>query len=198
MARPKKTDTTRTRLLEVGLTLFAKRGYHGTGIKEIVDTAHVPKGSFYTYFKSKEEFGIEIVRWHSSDFWQRWHAAIDKNSVAPLLALRNCFDVMLVEHIDCAVNTFCVVAHVAAEMCESSAECRIAMKSFFGDMRDNLAEYIRKAQLLGQARNDADADELACLFWDAWQGSILRMKIENNIEPVKQCVSLLFDRILCK
>jgi ribosomal protein S13 len=33
-------------------------------------------------------------------------------------------------------------------------------------------------------------------FWDTWQGSVLRMKIENSREPVKRCVSFLFDRFL--
>lgn len=198
MARPKNPDTIRPLLLEVGLTLFARRGYHGTGIKEIVDTAHVPKGSFYNYFKSKEEFGIEIIRWHSADFWQKWHSSIDENSVDPLQTLRNCFDAMLVDHIDCAVNTFCVVAHVAAEICETSPECRTTMKTLVNEMNNNLAVYIRKAQTLGLARNDADANELAILFWDTWTGSILRMKIEDSIEPVKQCVTLFFDLLLKK
>ena len=198
MTRSPNNDTTRSRLLEVGLTLFAKRGYHGTGIKEIVDTAHVPKGSFYNYFRSKEDFGIEIVRWHSADFWQKWHASIDANTLDPLQALHNCFDIMLSDHVDCAVNIFSVVAHVAAEMCETSPECRVMIKSLFNDMCNNLGEYISKAQLLGLARNDVDAHELASLFWDAWQGSLLRMKIEGSIEPVKQCVSLLFERLLVK
>lgn len=198
MVRPKKNDTIRPLLLEVGLTLFAKRGYHGTGIKEIVDNAHVPKGSFYNYFKSKEEFGIEIIRWHSADFWQKWNSSIDANAADPLQALYDCFNTMLVEHIDCAVNTFCVVAHVAAEMCETSPECRITMKTLLDDMLNNVAGYIQKAQRLGLARSDVEANELASLFWDAWTGSILRMKIEDSIEPVKQSVSLLFGRLLKK
>lgn len=196
MARPKNPNTTRTRLLEVGVALFAKRGYHGTGIKEIVDAAQVPKGSFYTYFKSKEDFGLSIVRWHSADFWNKWHESFDKNASDPLQALRNCFDTMLSEYNDCAVNTFCVVAHMAAEICETSDECRIAMKAPLNEMRDILAGHIRKAQELGIARNDADADQLSLLFWDAWVGSILRMKVQNSLEPVKQCVSLFFDRLL--
>lgn len=196
MARPKNPDTIRTRLLEVGLALFARRGYHGTGIKEIVDTAHVPKGSFYSYFRSKEDFGIAIVRWHSADFWRKWHDSMDDQAPDPLLALRACFDTMLAEHMDSAVNTFSVIAHVVGEMCESSAECRAAVKSVQREMFANLATYIRKAQQSGVARNDIDAELLASLFWDAWTGNILRVKIEGNLEPLKQCVFLLFDRLM--
>lgn len=196
MARPKNPDTTRTRLLEVGLTLFAKRGYHGTGIKEIVDTAQVPKGSFYSYFKSKEDFGIEIVRWHSADFWKKWHASMDAQAADPLAALRTCFETMLSEHSDCAVNTFSVVAHVAGEMCETSAESRDAVQVLLNEMCGNLAGYIRKAQESGHARRDADAYRLASLFWDTWTGSILRMKIEGSIAPLQQCVTLLLDCLI--
>lgn len=198
MSRPKRIDidNTRLRLLEVGLFLFARKGYHGTGMKEIVDTANVPKGSFYNYFKSKEEFGIEIVRWHSADFWNKWHASMVDNSPNPLQALKECFEVMLDKHFDCAVNTFSVVAHIAAEICEASADCRVSMKALFENMRDNLAGYIRKAQELDLARCDVDADELASLFWDSWTGSIIRMKMENKVEPVTRCVSLFFDHLL--
>ena len=96
------------------------------------------------------------------------------------------------------MNTFSVVAHVAAEMCETSPECRATMKTLLDDMLNNIAGYIRKAQQLGLARDDADANEMASLFWDAWTGSVVRMKIEDRIEPVKQCVSILFGRLLRK
>ncbi len=200
MSRPKNidTDNIRVRLLEVGLSLFAKKGYHGTGMKEIVDTAHVPKGSFYNYFKSKEEFGIEIARWHMADFWEKWHGVMDANSSNPLQALKNCFEVMLDRHFDCAVNTFSVTAHIAAEICESSPDCRLAMKVLIENMRDNLAEYIRKAQELDLARRDVDAKDLASMFWGTWTGSLLRMKMENRVDALTQCISIYFDRFLKK
>ena len=198
MSRPKNidTDSTRIRLLAVGLSLFAQKGYHGTGMKEIVDTAHVPKGSFYNYFRSKEEFGLEIVRWHSADFWRKWHDSMDANTSDPLKALEECFKEMLDKHFDCAVNTFSVVAHIAAEICETSPDCRSAMGALFENMRDNLAVHIRKAQEFNLARCDVDADELAALFWDAWSGAILRMKMENRVDALSHCVSIFFERFL--
>ena len=54
------------KLLEAGVTLFAEKGFHGTGVKDIVERAGVPKGSFYNYFDSKEAFGAAILR-HYAD-----------------------------------------------------------------------------------------------------------------------------------
>ena len=44
----------RQRLLDIGLKLFANRGYAGTSVQDITDEAHVTKPTLYYYFDSKE------------------------------------------------------------------------------------------------------------------------------------------------
>ena len=51
MPRP-ANPRVRAALLEAGERLIHERGYNGAGVKEIVDAAGVPKGSFYGYFES--------------------------------------------------------------------------------------------------------------------------------------------------
>jgi AcrR family transcriptional regulator len=51
MANP----STREQLLQVGLLAFHQHGYTATGIQEILESAKIPKGSFYHHFGSKEE-----------------------------------------------------------------------------------------------------------------------------------------------
>ena len=64
-----KTDTKR-KILEHGARLVHMKGFNHTGIQEILEVAGVPKGSFYFYFKSKEEFGLELVDYHLARFDQ--------------------------------------------------------------------------------------------------------------------------------
>ncbi|MFL9960702.1 TetR family transcriptional regulator C-terminal domain-containing protein [Paraburkholderia sediminicola] len=45
----------------------------------------------------------------------------------------------------------------------------------------------------GSVRNDLSADALADFVWNAWEGSLLRMKLEDLVEPLKACVQLMFD-----
>jgi AcrR family transcriptional regulator len=42
--------------------LFARKGYHGTTIDEIVQATGIAKGTFYIYFDSKEALLLEVVR----------------------------------------------------------------------------------------------------------------------------------------
>jgi TetR/AcrR family transcriptional regulator, lmrAB and yxaGH operons repressor len=53
---------TRARILAAALRLFRKRGYHGTGLNEILEMAEAPKGSLYHHFPGgKEEIGVAVV-----------------------------------------------------------------------------------------------------------------------------------------
>ncbi|OIK10902.1 TetR/AcrR family transcriptional regulator [Bacillus sp. MUM 13] len=47
-------------IMEAALALFAEGGYHATSIQEIVDKCKMAKGSFYNYFKSKDELLLFI------------------------------------------------------------------------------------------------------------------------------------------
>ena len=44
------------------------QGYHGTGLQEILDAVNIPKGSFYNYFGSKEDFGAEVIQHYIDPF----------------------------------------------------------------------------------------------------------------------------------
>jgi TetR/AcrR family transcriptional regulator, lmrAB and yxaGH operons repressor len=53
---------TRERILFAALRLFRKRGFHGTGLADILETAQAPKGSLYHHFPGgKEEIGVAVV-----------------------------------------------------------------------------------------------------------------------------------------
>ncbi|MFC4403401.1 TetR/AcrR family transcriptional regulator [Gracilibacillus xinjiangensis] len=54
-------QNTKELLLEVALELFATKGYHATKVSDIVKQAGVAQGTFYWYFTSKEEIGLEII-----------------------------------------------------------------------------------------------------------------------------------------
>jgi len=46
MSRASQKSTNRENLLNQGVTLLMQQGYHGTGLKEILDAVLIPKGSF--------------------------------------------------------------------------------------------------------------------------------------------------------
>ncbi len=60
----------RDELLGIASRLFYEQGYHRTGVKQIIDTAGIAKGTFYAHFKSKEALGVAWLTARHSE-WNR-------------------------------------------------------------------------------------------------------------------------------
>ena len=49
-------------IIKEAVNLFATKGYHTTSVQEIAERCHIAKGSFYNYFKSKEELFLSCFQ----------------------------------------------------------------------------------------------------------------------------------------
>jgi AcrR family transcriptional regulator len=56
------STSTGERVQAAALTLFAERGYHGTGIRQLADAAGISSASLYHYMGTKEELLLAIMR----------------------------------------------------------------------------------------------------------------------------------------
>ena len=56
-----KAKPTRERLVEAALYLFWLQGYAATGIAQILDRAEAKAGSFYYFFKTKEDLLMAVL-----------------------------------------------------------------------------------------------------------------------------------------
>jgi len=63
---------------------------------------------------------------------------------------------------------------------------------------ESLSTHIKKAQELGIARVDVPSDDLVMLFWDAWHGALIRVRIEDSTEPLKRSVTFVLQKIIRK
>lgn len=203
MARKKSADLeqTKMKLLETGLSLLEQKGYNATGIQEIATLAGIPKGSFYNYFASKEEFGVEIIRFYTETNMEQWENLLEAEDTGDsYLALSTVFVQLAViyEHAD--PKKGCLLGNLSGEISEASEECRVALRIAVGEFKKILTQRLLRGQQSGKVRTDLSAERLGDLVWDAWQGSLLQMKIEKSAEPVRNTIEMLFEKILipCK
>ena len=200
MARKTSEDykKTKQRLLEVGLTLFEEKGYNATGLQEIAAGAEISKGSFYSYFSSKANFGVGVIRYYTEISLNRWSSilevAIKKEDART--ALRLTFLQIIEKYEELDKKKGCLLGTLASEISEASEECRLELRTSVNRYKDVLDKYIAMGQLQGVLRDDVPSERLTELIWDCWQGSLLRMKIENSVKPVTNDLELLFNGIL--
>jgi TetR/AcrR family transcriptional repressor of nem operon len=187
MSRAITKQITRDKILDEGVSLLMEHGYHGTGLQQILDRVGVPKGSFYNYFGSKEEFGTEVIQHYIAPFID----LLDHHLQAPERTAPERLDAYFTELIgaveDNGFRGGCLLGNLIGEIGDTSEHCRNALRSALHRYRDKLAEGIAQAQREGAFRTDQSARELADFLADAWQGALLRMKIEQSVRPLREC-----------
>lgn len=72
-----RKDAKRQFILDTAAKVFARKGYHNTAVKDIVDEASVSVGSFYFYFKSKEELFSELYQNIVKEFQENAASVLD-------------------------------------------------------------------------------------------------------------------------
>ncbi|MDD5578333.1 MAG: TetR family transcriptional regulator C-terminal domain-containing protein [Methylobacter sp.] len=186
MSNVTQKQANRENLLTQGVTLLMQQGYHGTGLKEILDAVQIPKGSFYNYFGSKENFGAEVIQHYINPFIHQLTRYLQDSDDA-LTALQRYFNDLILELEKAEFKGGCLLGNLMGELGDSSDLCQKSLQSALHRYRDLLKSGLAMAQQEGTVRSDKSAEDMADLLVNAWQGALLRMKIEKSSAPLKQC-----------
>ena len=187
----KQKQINKHNLLDEGVALLMRQGYHGTGLKEILDAVNIPKGSFYNYFGSKENFAAEVIVHYITPYLNQLNKYLNESEGNAVAALNRYIEESIAE-LECTDFTGgCLLGNLMGELSDTSDLCRIALQNALNDYRNVWEEGLRRGQKEKKIREDKSANEMADLWVNAWQGALLRMKIEQSTEPLKQCYSQL-------
>lgn len=196
MNREQRNVDIRAKLLEVGVKNLLEFGYHGTGIQQLVQEVGVPKGSFYNYFSSKEDFAVEVINHYSNCFAQQLVQAKAKDT-EPIKILNTYFTSIMGNFKSTDYHGGCLIANLAGEL-DSSAVCRRALAQGFNDWSKDLAQVIHEGQEQGVFRTDMQANELADMLIESWEGGVMRMKVERSLEPLQRLLSTMLHGFFLK
>jgi len=187
----KQKQINKHNLLDEGVALLMRQGYHGTGLKEILDAVNIPKGSFYNYFGSKENFAAEVIVHYITPYLNQLNQYLDESEGNAVAALNRYIEESIAELERTDFKGGCLLGNLMGELSDTSDLCRIALQNALNDYRNVWEEGLRRGQTEKRIREDKSANEMADLWVNAWQGALLRMKIEQSTEPLKQCYSQL-------
>lgn len=158
-----------------------------------MDQVQIPKGSFYNYFDSKEDFGIQVIWHYANQFAVQLEAALAKTDVDALTTLKEFFQDMMRQFEDKGFQEGCLVGNLAGEVADTSEASRTALADVLADWQDRFCRVLSEAQKQGSVRNDIPAETLAHFLLNSWEGSLLRMKVEKSVHPLQQSIQLMLD-----
>ena len=187
---------TREELIEVGLKQIHSAGYTATGINQILELADVPKGSFYHHFASKDAFAKEILEHYNFGEQKRWESFLGDTKVSPLKRLRRYFKEMIAIYGRRGRSAGCLLGNMTLEVAEHNPELRGVLRKSFDCWQNAIAKTIREAIEKHELPKTANADELAAVLVNAWEGAQVRTKVEQSDKPLELFFDLTFNVLL--
>ncbi len=186
-----KRDQKKEEILLAGIDVMRRNGYNGTSVKDIVDAAGVPKGSFYNYFESKEAFALEAVEFTANAGREAAEAVLGNRQVAPLSRLRAYFENSIQNACCNEFREGCFLGNMCQEMADTSDTLRQMLNRKLKQLTALLAETIRQAQEQGAITRTLDPQQTAEFLFNAWEGAIMRSKASKSREPLDAFLNML-------
>ena len=172
-------------ILAKGTEVMTLRGYHGAGVQEIVQAAGVPKGSFYHYFASKEDFAKQALEYLYAPRLQRYALALANAEQTPRTRILDYYQ-DLVEHFAAQekLEYHCFIASLGFEMAELAPSIGQQVEQIFQRSAEILQACLEEAQQMGEIGADEDCANLAMFITNAWQGALTRLKVSARTEAL--------------
>jgi len=184
------TDT-RQLLLEQGMAMLLRHGYHNLGISAVLEATKIPKGSFYHHFKSKEDFGLQAI----DLYMEQVHAGLDHclgdTSRTPLQRVRHFFE-LTEEKYRGEGYLGCLLGGLGQELSGVSEAFRRKVEYCFNEIARRIAGCLDEAVQQGALAADTDTRQLGELLVNCWEGAALRTRLRQDPAPLRQMLDFYF------
>lgn len=188
------THSTKQRLLDVGLTLLLKHGYHGLGIQAVLEVAETPKGSFYHHFADKQDFALQVI----DEYMRQVHGGLDAClgdlSRPPLQRVRFFFESTQQKYEE-EGYLGCLLGGLGQELAASDDRFRARIEACLATIASRAAECLEQARLEGDLAADCDTRSLANLLVDCWEGAALRSRLRGNPSSLTAMLDFYFHSL---
>lgn len=179
----------RQHLIDVAKSLMTHKGYTAVGLAEVVSAAGVPKGSFYYYFKSKEEFGAALLDEYFSEYLGRVDTVMTRtgSGADKLLAY---FDYWIETQGTDHPEGKCLVVKLGPEVCDLSEDMRRVLEAGTVKIIKRITACVEMGVADGSLHIEEDSEAFAETLYQLWLGASLLAKVNQSTAPFDTAMRL--------
>ncbi|MDJ0042923.1 TetR/AcrR family transcriptional regulator [Pantoea allii] len=184
----KQATDVRQHIIDVARTLITHKGYSAVGLAEIVKAAGIPKGSFYYYFQSKEEFAEALLEHYFNHYLVQVEEQLYGSQPARERLLRYFAFWKDTQGADLPESK-CLVVKLGAEVCDQYDSMRSVLANGTREIILRITACIQQGQKDGSLTSCVDAEVLAEELYQLWLGASLMAKIHAPEQAFDKAMS---------
>lgn len=177
------TDT-RALLIRSGVEVLTESGFAAAGIDGILKKVSVPKGSFYHYFKSKEDFGQAVIDNYASYFAAKLDKCLLDESIAPLQRIVKFAEEAKQGIIKFEFKRGCLVGNLGQEVAILPDSYRLVLQNIFAVWEGKMQTCLETAKQQGDIKQNINCVQQAEYFWIGWEGAVMRARLVQSVQPL--------------
>ena len=186
MRRKLENSPAREKLLERAQELMLAKGFVATTVDEICKAAGLTKGSFFHYFRNKEELGKATL----DRFVQAQLDVVGRGSFRkkpdPLDRLYGWVDSVIEASKSPLAQKGCLLGNFSQELSDTHPEIRSQCARRFSEWTDLLKKDLDEAKARHLPRSRLDSQSLAEHFIAVIQGSLILAKAKQDFSMVEK------------
>ena len=186
----------RDKLLHEGLRVVHRQGFGGASVRDIVQAAGVPQGSFTNHFASKEAFGLEVLDLYFAMAQDLISKTLRNDDLAPLARLRAYVDANIAFMQAHELRNGCLLGNYSAEAGTQADSIRLRLADILRDVEKSIAACLKLAVKAGELPRGYKSTDVAGFIVSSLQGAFLIAKAQRDIVPMERFRQILFSTIL--
>jgi TetR/AcrR family transcriptional repressor of nem operon len=176
---------TREEIIRKGAELIHAQGFNATGLQQILQTVGIPKGSFYFYFKSKEDFGLEIIDYFSAMISGILAHYLGDKKIPPIERLEKLFEFFETAYQKSDYNLGCPIGNLSLELADTNERLRTHLEGVIEILIAQIESCLEEAKHDKSIPASLNISDTARIIFYGFEGAVLHMKVVKNIEPLR-------------
>src|ERR1700722_19012967 len=191
-----RKTSNRDKIVTNGLKVMLERGYVGASVRDIVEAAGVPQGSFTNHFASKEAFSLEILDRYFGNNSLVIAETLRNEALSPLKRIRAYIDASIAAIKNHGTKNGCLVGNFAAEASDHSEIISKRVADIYAEVREAMTDCLKAAVKEGELSKSFKAGEVATFIVTGLQGAWLVSKVERDLAFAENFKKTLFSTVL--
>lgn len=171
------------RVLDIGIKMICQKGYSSLGLRELLEKAEIPSGSFYYYFKSKEDFALKAITYYSDMVETYFQERLLKGTANRIDRFSMVFDEEMERMKESDLKEGCVLGDVTSEIAGEIESVRVLAEQKYRQWQIVIEQFFREGQGEGELNSAFDPEEMAMFFLSNRQGAMTRVKSSKSLKP---------------